>query len=216
MNKKMKVFPPEMPDYEKVFTSPKFLGRFRMNRVNIPEGFKDITEYKNAFKEFSKWVTLQLWDVAVRTEWMFDKFQYRGRRAAIPTVGVESRYAFSVFTKEFVGVNFDFASTSFCVRKVKNYFKELFPNFHKDNPFLNPEKYQYPFKHVTMDFLMLVYQIPEKMDLLSCAEKDKMNYTTFIDFVINYIGKCNDAAKKDMFLLVKTQHFPLYVKCLKK
>lgn len=217
MNKKMRVFPEGMPDYEKVFTSRKYLGRFDISRVNNPDGFKDLNQYKETLRDFLWGTSLSVWDMTVQTEWLFSKFKYDGtqRGRAHKTVGVQSRTAFSVFTKEYVGINPAFVSYSFFSKNIKSYFSELFPDFKKDNPFINPEKFKYPFTHVTIDFMLLVYQMPERMELLMCAERSKMNFTTFIDFVINYIGKSNDLEGKDLFQIVKTKRFPLYVKVLK-
>jgi len=212
----MRVFPPEMPNYEKVFTSNKYLGRFKLERVVPPKGFKDIAEYRDTLKDFLIWASFSVWDIAVKMEWLASKFKYDGaRRPSSRTTGIQSNTAFSIFTKELIGINSHFVSYSFCVRKLKSYFKELFPTFNKDNPFTDPDKFRYPFQHVTVDFMVMVHQIPERMELLQEAEDKKMNFTTFTDFIINYIGKCNDLEGSDVFQLRRPKNFPLYVKYLK-
>jgi len=214
MNKKMRVFPPEMQDYEKVFQSTRYLSRLRIDRIESPKGFDSIAEYRDTFKGFLIESSFSVWDTFIKMSWLSDKFKYTGYRNGTQT-GVCSRSAFSVFTKELIGSNTHFISYSFCYNKIVTYFKELYPLFSKSDPFKNPEKFKYPFKNITLDFLVLVHQLPERIDLLNYADEHKMNFTSFADFVINYIGKYNDSEGKDVFGIIRSKRHPMYVKRLK-
>lgn len=216
MNKKMRVFPKGMLDYEKVYTNERYLAHFDINRLQKPYGFDSVKDYKNALRNFLLKKSVQLWCDIAETEWMLSNFRYVGKRNYYVSTHVNAALALNIFTKEFVGVGFSFMSSSFYYNKVKSYFKELFPRFYKDNPFQNPKAYAYPFKNLSLDYLILVYQMPERLDLLKYAEERNMPFGQFIDFVINYIGKYNDMEKKDVFHLIRSDHYPVYVKYLLK
>lgn len=214
--KKMRVFPRDMMDYEKVYTSPKYLARFNIERLQKPDGFKDINEYRNSLRYFLLRKSIQLWDDIVQTEWMLSKFKYLCHDKKRVSKYANAHVALNIFTKENVGMGFSYLTSTFYFLKIKSFFKEIFPDFSKGDPFKNPEKYAYPFGNISIDYLLLVYQMPERMDLLKHASKKNMTFGVFIDFVINYIGKCNDMDGDETFVFVRLTHYPLYIKYNKK
>lgn len=212
----MRVFPKNMLDYEKVYTHEKYLSRFDMDRLQKPIGYKDIKEYKLALRSFLLNKSSQLWDDIVQTEWILSRFKYLCHDKQRVSKYANAHVALNIFTKQFVGVGFSFLTNTFYFSKIKSYFKELYPDFHKGNPFEDPKKYAFPFKNISIDYMLLVYQMPERMDLLRHASEQNMPFSVFIDFVINYIGKFNDTEPKDVYAFVRLSHYPLYVKRLKK
>ena len=215
MNKKMRVFPQGMLDFEKVFTNKRYLKSFNIGKLRKPRGFSSIEEYRNEFKNFLIKKSASFWADMVEVEWMISNFDYSNlEKKGCPT-NVAANAAFSVFSKEYIGASYLFLTSSFYYNQMKSYFKEIFPNFYSDNPFSNPEKYKYPYKNITIDYLYLVYQLPERLELLDYAEKRNIPFGTFLDYIINYIGKCNDLEEEETYIFIKPDHYPFYVKNLK-
>jgi hypothetical protein len=45
---------------------------------------------------------------------------------------------------------------------------------------------------MNLECLYLVYQMPEKMELIEHGENSKMSFSIFVDYVINYISCYNE------------------------
>lgn len=213
----MRVFPKDMMNYEKVFTAPRYTSYFRMDRMEKPYGFKDINEYKVFFREFLIKKSTKLWYDILETEWLINNFDYKGRvynkrKNTYIDVPKPLNVTFGVFTKEFIGIGTSFLTTNFYFKRIISYFKEIYPDFYKGNPFNNPEQYVFPFKNITIDYLVTVYQMPERLDILRYADEHEMTFSVFLDFILNYIGKYNDMEDKEVFRFTKYQHYPMYVK----
>ena len=217
----MMIFSKDIPDYEKIYSS-KFRNGFKLDRVLKPEQFKDLKEYKVVLEKFFKEKSLESWNTTVQTIWLIGQFQYKRIEGSVcrgdgSQKEIAGRIAFSSFCKNYIGIEHYFLTNSNSYyNKLRTYFGELFPNFYKDNPFKNPEKYKFPFKNLTIDHLFLVYQMPERMDILNYVDEKNLRFGEFLDFVINYIGKCNDVAGKEVFQFYSGwKRCPPYVKSLK-
>ena len=200
MKTKLRKFPPNIRNYEKIFIEDQNPGQlkpthykrqFGYDKIGKPPSFDSLLEYRNKFRSFLEEYSLRKWDETVKLKWLINNFLYKGKKETIPMKGGTSAIVFNVWIRESVGINYDFLSNNFTHRSLATYFKELFPNFKKDNPFTCPQKFSYPFRYITVDFLMFVYQIPERMELLKIAEEKKMSFNEFADYVLDYIGKCN-------------------------
>ena len=212
----MKVFPKGMLDYEKVYTNEKYLSRFDISRLQKPDGFEDTKEYRDNLKDFLTTKSISRWSDIVQTEWMLSNFKYYNKRNKTISKYVNSHIALSIFTKEFVGLGYNFLTSPYYFNKIKSYFVDFYPDFYKNNPFKNPKKYMYPYKYISLDYLLVVYQMPERIEILKYADEHKMSFGVFLDFIINYIGKCNDTEEENVFLFMRPDYCPVYVKYLKK
>lgn len=65
---------------------------------------------------------------------------------------------------------------------------------------LNNTKFKYPFKYITPEHMLFVAEMHERYDLLDIAEKNKMNFVEFADYVINYV----ECIKSDINISSKT------------
>jgi hypothetical protein len=115
----------------------------------------------------------------------------------------------SVFLSNYVGVGRSYIIPPSISSKVVSYFPDFFPDFSREDPIKNPDKYKFPYDYLTIDFLMAVYQMEERLILLDMAEREKMSYAKFIDYVINYISCYNDE-HGDCFIM-STSMNPLHV-----
>ena len=200
--------------YERVFTKKKnFKNRCDIEKIspfkNVPA---NTTEYINEFRKEMKSFDLDVFNHVVKISWLMRRFCYNGkRRLRSRNNGHCLDSAYGLFVRNFVGYDtkFIFANRSSIV-KIITYVDDLFPNFDEGNPF--KEEYKYPYKTVTLNHMVLVYQMKEKMELLDCAEKKKLSYTEFMDYVINYINCYNDEVGKNEYEFIFSCHFVPYVK----
>jgi len=202
MNKKMRVFGEGVRDYESVFIqndgSKKLYKRyFNYDKIQKPINFESIAELRDVFHAFLKQGSIDMWNNSVRLKWLLSNFIVKGNFGMLSFH--TSANVFSPWMRESVGINYDFLYQGFPYKSLETYMDEIFPDFQKNNPFSNPELYEFPFKFITVDFLMLVYQIPERMDLLRHADNKKMNFNAFADYIINYTSKCNFVDPEEMY-----------------
>lgn len=214
----MKQFPPEIADYEKVYTSKRYLQKYKPEKIQKPDGFKSLEEYQDRIRDFLREKSISMWDDFVQTHWLFNKFKYVGEHWThkITSNGIQSNIAFKLFVHEMVGSSHMFTKSSHYYCRINSYFDELFPKFDSGDPFKNPELYAFPFKHVNLDYMQLVHQMAERMDILNHAEERKMKYNEFVDFVIDYVGKCNETSKKDIYGVSKSWNMSMCVINLRK
>lgn len=190
----MRVFSEEVGDYEKIFVQDggerKMYKRyFRYDKIEKPVNFDNIVEFRDTFNVFLKKASNESWYNSVCLKWLIANFKVKGKDGILSFKA--SVNVFNVWIRESVGINYDFLYQSFTYKALSTYFDEIFPDFQKENPFKDPPLYDFPFKFITVDYLMFVYQIPERMALLKQAEQQHMSFNAFADFVINYTSKCN-------------------------
>src|SRR5258706_15430408 len=95
--------------------------------------------------------------------------------------------------RRYVGHDIQLINRSFFFQKLESYyFDQLIPGFEEGNPFENPDYYKFPYKNISLDYLMLVYQLDDRFDLLTEADKQRMSYAVFIDYVLNHVLNEND------------------------
>jgi hypothetical protein len=85
--------------------------------------------------------------------------------------------------------------------KLESFFDELFPDFKKENPFENPDYYKFPFKNISVEFLIVVNQMDNRLELLREAEKEKMTYAVFLDYVINQALSINEELGRRKYMI---------------
>jgi hypothetical protein len=56
----------------------------------------------------------------------------------------------------------------------------------------------------------------ERMDMLRYADKKKMSYRTYLDFVINQVLCINDELGYKKYIIMKNPKYPLYVRLNKE
>jgi len=169
-------------NYEDVFSSERFLSGCKPERVSI-FGDMNIDKYIKLFKEEMGGLEKELFDRLVKICWLFKQFQYGDYRRK--NLGRNNRYidkAFAIFMRYYVGHE---SRTVWPYRKVMYYMEDFFPNFLLGDPF--KQEHKYPYKYMTFADLTLVYQMPERMELLKYGEAKKMQRVDFIDYIINYI-----------------------------
>jgi hypothetical protein len=99
---------------------------------------------------------------------------------------------------------------------VLSYFREFYPDFEQHDPFLDPDYYAFPFDHVTLDFLGVVYQVDNRMELLQEAEKQEMTFMIFKNWVLNWVLSYNDDIGEEIYQLKTQPDNTWYIKNTKR
>jgi len=202
--------------YEDVFSSDRVKSRTKLNLDKISTGEMELNEYVSQFQEFLTNFYLSLFLGCVKLSWLRRKFSYYGRKTVLP-MQKNSRILNTAFVKLLrrnVGKDIQIITRGKFFAKLELYFDEFFPDFESENPFENPDYYIFPFKNISMDYLMVVYQLDDRIGLLQKADDGKMSYATFMDYVINYVYTENEILGRDRYEIRHNQdrNFPFHVK----
>lgn len=180
--------------YEDVFSIDQ---KNNSNKLMIDRiGAVDIEtdEYVLLFKNFLNKFYLDLFDGCVKLSWLRRHFTYCGYKTVMPINknSIRHNHAFVKLLRRNIGKDIQIITRAKFFSKLETYFDELFPGFDEGNPFENSEYYKFPFKNISVEFLIVVHQLDDRMELLKHADKLGMSYAKFLDYVINHVYSAND------------------------
>lgn len=207
----MKIYP---KTFENVFSEDS-CRKFDFSEISIKNS--NVDEYVKIFKNLLKDFSSDLFDFYVKVTWLKNKFAYRGR--SIDTKGLTGGGLDAIFTRflrRIIGNDTQFFTRDFLYPKVNSYFKDFFSDFNDGNPFENPDFYKFPFKNITIEFLSVVYQMDDRIELLKFADKKKMAYAKFLDFIINQIYSINEELGYNKYIFIKSNKCQSYIKDTEK
>lgn len=175
-------------------------------------------EYDERFKTLIKESNDSFFKDIVRHSWLALRYKQGSirRKRLMGSNGMLVDEGFATYMRQHLGHQMTWLLSSQIVRAVCSYFNEFFPDFYNKDPFVDESDYKFPFEHVSIDHLALVHQMPERLELLGIAEKEKMSFYDFFEYVLNYILCFNDKYGEDvyeMFVMDKysptvTERFP--------
>lgn len=195
-------------EYEDVYTSENAVSKCDIALIGTDNGWT-VSEYKKIFEEEIRRSYMNIFNMIVRYYWLQRRFFYKyktWKKDKLNYNGYITDNAYSIFLKNYIGINHRVLTGNAFFGKICSYFNDFFKDFDKYSPFENPEKYEFPYKHVTLDFLLLVYQMKERINLLDIAETRKMSFAQFSDYVLNYIFCYNQEYGKDFYSFVNGGH----------
>jgi hypothetical protein len=154
---------------------------------------------KNTFNNFYR----ELFNYSVKFEWLRRKFVYYTERtkAKMQRNSILLCNAFVKFFRRNVGVDPQMITRNNFFYNIVYYLDEFFPDFDIENPFENPDYYRFPFENISIDFLPVVRQMDERVELLKIADERKMSYAVFVDYVINYAFSVNEELGRDRYII---------------
>lgn len=203
---KIKIYP---KTFENVF-SEDHVRKFDFSKISIKEmsvdGYSIL--FRNLLKDFSD----NLFLFYVKFVWLRRRFIYNEQELeSLLFTGGALAGVFSRFLRRVVGVD-TFFSRDFLYPKIATYFDSFFPEFSENNPFENPELYKFPFKNITLDFLAVVHQVEDRIELLNIADEQKMTYANFLDFVINQTYSINEELGREKYIFMTGNGKHNYIK----
>jgi len=202
--------------YEDVYSTdkPKNSAKLYIDKISVED--IPLDKYISTFKEFLNKFYLDLFDFCVKLSWLRRKFGYYGKKTILP-MHKNSQILNGAFVKLLrrnVGKDIQLITRSKFFSKLELYFEELYPGFMEGNPFTNPEYYKFPFEKISMDFLLVVYQLDDRIELLKLADKQNMTYAVFLDYIINHVYSINEEIGRERYQIKQNQdrNFPFYIK----
>lgn len=137
------------------------------------------------------------WRNMVESLWLSLHFVYRGkRRKYLWGNGDWYDKAWRYFTSAMVGYPTQLLTRNGSFYRLSSYLNDLYPDFLSRDPFTDPDYFKFPYENLSLDHMYLVYQMPDRFDLLHLANERKMNFDEFFDYVINHIMNLNELSKK--------------------
>lgn len=206
--------------FEDIFSIDNDQVKNKLNLDKISIGHMEVNEYISLFRNFLKSFYSDLFDNCVRLSWLRRNFSYYGKKTVLPMQknSLLLNIAFVKLLRRYIGMDIQIMTRSKFFNKLELYFDDFFPDFCEGNPFTNPNYYKFPFKHISIDFLMVVYQLDDRMMLLKEAESKKMTYAIFVDYVINHVYSINEELGRYRYQIKQTQdrNFPFYIRDMDK
>ena len=182
--------------YENIFTSERSLKKCDFNKISTDIGLNAV-EYRDLFRKAVITYERTVFTSFVKIMWLRGRFLYDGMpRIRRRRNGAHLDGAYGVFIRHHVGVNSAEFTTGF-LDIVSTYLYDFFPNFEVMNPF--EDVMEYPYEHIRFSHLFLVYQMTERMELIEYAEKNKVMYDEFADFVLNYVYSLNEEKGEEWY-----------------
>lgn len=165
------------------------------------------------FRGFYKEADHSIFDIVVKEVWLEHQLTFKGaRRTRRRSNGFFMDSAFGSFTKVGVGVTQRVITSFACFPRVASYLIDFFPEFLFDDPFKNPEKYQFPYKNISLGHMVFVYQMDNRLELLEEAEEKSMSYAEFVNWAYNWALCYSRDVEIDKYVMTGGHLFWPYIK----
>lgn len=199
--------------YEDVYSNKKKLEKCNFKLVSTDIGLS-ADQYLMKMRKTVRRSEISFFDNLVKYSWLVRHFHYRKiHRSNYRQNGFILDSAFGIFMKHYVGTD-KILFSGRGIARVLSYVDEFFPNFQNEDPF--KKKFIYPFKHIGLGYLIVVFEMKNRMEFLKYAEKHKLRYTEFLDYVINYIYCMNENSDKAIYFWKYTAFNMPFVKVIDK
>jgi hypothetical protein len=192
----------EFKDYEQI--QEKKLSSKRETRAVCDldriytDKYRTTDEYGDAIKGLISEMHGFIYDYLVKMAWLKNKFYYDDISLSELDATNSNVYAAMLrFMRCYLNVEPKSSLLTGSYSKVESYFEDFYPDFDAKNPF--EEKYEFPYKHINIDYLLVVCDIPVRLHLLARAEEKMMGYSEFLDYVWNWTTAFNDEAEDEIY-----------------
>jgi hypothetical protein len=207
-------------EYENVFSEdpPNSPNKLNFDKIDIVG--MELNPYILLCRKFLGDFYLSRFDGYVRFSWLRRAFCYYGNRTVLPMNknSIKLNDAFLKLMRRSVGKDPQTITKRTDFGRIESYFDELYPEFLERNPFQEPEYYKFPYQNISMDFLLVVYQMENRLELLKNADELNLPIAKFMDKVDEYVMAENAKLPESRYLVKHTtdHHFPFYVVDLNK
>ena len=203
----MKCYPKKFKDVYDILS----VGDIRPTKLGSTLGSAE--ELAVRFRKFYREFHRTFFDQVVQQIWLEQQFMYGDkRRSRRCSNGFSPDWAFAYFMKNVVGYSQKTITTNFCFSAIATYLKDFFPDFLNHDPDEEPELYKFPYKNVTLDHLVFVHMIHNRLELLEEAEKRAMSFVEFCNWVVNHVFCYNEEVGKELYALTNNRFFWPYIK----
>ena len=193
--------------YESILTSDRLLKRCNIEGVTVD---MDISElgYRSMLNKVLSNYQKETFSYLVKFIWLSRRFCYFGRtRSKRVKNGIWIDSSYGVYMKHFVGFDNKVLTSNRVNSILTGYLDDFFPDLYLENPF--EKELEYPYSYMNFECLYAVYQMPERLELLSHGEESRMKYDEFFDYVINYaLSKTDEIGDEGYFAVTSYDSIP--------
>jgi len=203
--------------YENVFSEDVPNSKSRLQVNNISALGMELNEYRSLAHNFITEMYSDIFLQCVKLSWLRRKFVFYGSKTIVP-MQKNSRVlanAFTKFLRRNIGNDIQLITKGKYFNRLDvYYFDQLFPGFEDENPFENPDFYKFPYKNISMEFLLVVFQLEDRFELLEEADKREMSYAVFLDYILNHTLTENELLGYNRYELTQNsdRKSPYYIK----
>lgn len=193
--------------YENVYSIDREDSKIKLNLDEISVYAMEPNEYNELFKSFLTDFYSGLFLNCIKLSWLRRKFSYYGRKTILPMQknSILLNSSFVKLMRRHIGNDIQIITKSKFFAKLEMYFDDLFPEFELWNPFESPEYYEFPYKNISLEYLLVVYQMDDRLEMLKYADDQHMTYAVFLDWVINHAYSENDSLGRTRYEIKQNQ-----------
>ncbi len=153
-----------------------------------------------------------IFDSLLKAIWLKGRLRY-GERAVTSLRGngywIDSTVAF--FMGSIVGSSGKILLNSGALVPLQTYIADLYPDFFEENPFETPKYYAFPYKNISIEHMIFVYQHHDRLGLLDYADSKSMSIWDFQHWATDQAFCYNDSVGKTVYGLsqnARMRNFP--------
>jgi len=199
--------------FENVYSEDVPKSSSRLKWENLAADGMELDEYISLFKGFLTDWYKDLFFQCVKLSWLRRRFVFCGKKTILPMYknSLAANLAFLKLVRRYMGRDLQIITKTTVFQKLELYFDEFFPLFEEKNPFEDPDYYKFPYKNISIDFMMVVYRLDDRLELLKEADKKDMSFAVFLDYVINHVFSENELLGRCRYTLIPTSRTLLYI-----
>lgn len=152
-------------------------------------------------RDFYNGVNRTFYEYAVKAIWLRGSLKYGGRRMALRRNGHWPDATMSFFMSAIVGISGKVLLNSNILVPLQTYFNELYPKFFEYDPFVDCKYYAFPYKNISIEHMIFVYQHHDRMKFLEYADEREMSIWDFQNWATNQAYCYNYEVKDTVYTL---------------
>lgn len=176
--------------YKDYFRSDSYQDKFEIDDLEAVGMDKD--EFRNQFSAVMDQYYDNLWRDGLNLAWITRKFEYGGQlREHFTKNNKKIDTAFGVYLRKFLNKDSSTLVSNKALKAIASYADTFYPGFYTDSPPWQ-QNYGFPFDHLTLDYLLAVYRMEDRVEFLEYAEEYELSLEDFYDYMLNWISCYNE------------------------
>lgn len=190
-------------------TRPTYVNKLGSDNMPFPE----MVALTRSFYRDSY---IKLFDMMIRNVWLNQHLTYNGQNGCVKLNknknGIRIDMAFAHYMQGVVGISQKFLTYNYMLFALASYIKDFYPEFFERNPFTEPEYYEYPYEHITIDFLYTVRDHHDRLAMLDYADEKKMTFRQFQNWAVNQSSCYNDEVGEEVYENFRDRNYLIYIR----
>jgi hypothetical protein len=148
-----------------------------------------LNSYKEDFVKAMFEIDRAFFKSAITYLWYRRRFGYMARSYFRNDWDRNTNFAYGIFLRHLIGMEKNlYFSTHSGMQIIKSYYDDFVDDVFDPRT----ESIPYPFENLTLAHMTVVVDMDERLDLLDFADREKMLYNDFCDFISNWVGCFNE------------------------